>query len=298
MSKQNKRQIVGWIAVVVSTCVTCIWAFWGIIENFHEGWYFQSWIANVGLMFVQYLSPFLIFFIVTLISIFWPRIGGVSHMVFALAAIWFFNAFSNAAVFLLIIPFIGLGFLYWFGRPEPRKLAAGIVIGLPILTLVISGSFPAYRVSQRIFDGNLSARTIQGFGVDLIWAPEGPGWPQSGEDWFVAQANCRHLKADGVTLADAPLDIWRLPTVDEVVRSMSLHGQNSKGVWNAEKAEAVYETKPDKESPLWNPYSQVIYWWTATEIDENRAYMIVYDGRVWPRSKQLDLAYMGYRCVK
>jgi hypothetical protein len=79
---------------------------------------------------------------------------------------------------------------------------------------------------------------------------------------------------------------------------MARHGQNSSGVWNAETAKATYETPPDKESPLWNTHSQVIYWWTATEIDEEHAYIIVYDGKVWPRAKQLSLAYLGFRCVR
>ena len=95
-----------------------------------------------------------------------------------------------------------------------------------------------------------------------------------------------------------PQHIWRLPTVDEAVRSMARHGQNSGGVWDAEIAKATYKTTPDKESPLWNAHSQVIYWWTATVVDEERAYIIVYDGKVWPRNKQLSPAYLGFRCVK
>ena len=74
-------------------------------------------------MFVQYLSWMLIFMAVTLISIYWPRFGGGLHGIFALFAIWFFQAFSNAATFLIIIPLIGLGALYWFGHPQPRKVA-------------------------------------------------------------------------------------------------------------------------------------------------------------------------------
>jgi hypothetical protein len=70
MKQLNKLQIAGWIAVGISTTITCFWAFWAIIENFHEGWYYESWLSNVGLMFVQYLSPMLIFMGVTLISIF------------------------------------------------------------------------------------------------------------------------------------------------------------------------------------------------------------------------------------
>jgi hypothetical protein len=79
---------------------------------------------------------------------------------------------------------------------------------------------------------------------------------------------------------------------------MARHGQDSGGVWDTETAKATYKTIPDKESPLWNVYSQVIYWWTATEVDEEHAYIIVYDGKVWPRVKQFSPAYLGFRCVK
>ena len=92
--------------------------------------------------------------------------------------------------------------------------------------------------------------------------------------------------------------IWRLPTVDEAVRSMARHGLNSGGVWDTEAGTATYQTPPDKESPLWSVYSQVIYWWTATEVDSERAYIIVYNGQVWPRAKQFGPDYLGYRCVK
>lgn len=298
MKHLDKHQIVGWIAVGLSIVITCFWAFWGIIENFHEGWYYESWLSNVGLMFVQYLSPMLIFMGVTLVSIRWPRFGGGLHVIFALLAAWFFGAFTNTVTFFLIVPLIGIGALYWFGRPQPRKIAVSLAVGLPILTLILCGIAPVLRVSQRIDDGNLQARLVYGNGVNLIWAPDGPGWPRTGVDWFEAQQVCQHLSEDGLTLAPAPQHVWRLPTVDEAVRSMARHGQNSGGVWDAETAEATYITRPDKESPLWNVHSQVIYWWTVTEIDEERAYIIVYDGKVWPRAKRFGPAYLGFRCVK
>jgi hypothetical protein len=293
-----KRQITGWIAVAFSIVITCVWAFWGIIENFHEGWYYESFLSNVGLMFVQYLSPMLIFMGVALISISWPRFGGVLHVIFALLAAWFFQAFTHAATFFLITPLIGIGVLYWFGRPRPRKLAISLAIGLPVLTLIISGIEPVLRVSQRLDDGNYQTRSVQGNGVNLIWAPDGPGWPRAGSNWLEAQQVCQHLNEDGLTLAPGLQHIWRLPTVDEAVRSMAHHGQNSGGVWDVETAKATYKTTPDKESPLWNVHSQVIYWWTTTEVDEEHAYIIVYDGKVWSRVKQFGPAYLGFRCVR
>jgi hypothetical protein len=294
----DKQQIAGWIAVGLSTLITCFWAFWGIIENFHEGWYNESLILNLGLMFVQYLSPLLIFLIVTLIAIYWPRIGSGLHVVFAVLAAGFFQAFSNAAIFLLILPLIGIGALYWIGRPQPRKVAISLVVGLPLLTLIISGINPALRVSQRFDDGNFQARLVHGNDVELIWAPDGPGWPRTGANWYEAQEACQYLGEDGLTLSIDAQDIWRLPTVDEGVRSMARRGQNSGGVWEEEIAEAAYHTSPDKESPLWNVHSQVIYWWTATEVDAEQAYIIVYDGKVWSRAKLFGPAYLGYRCVR
>ena len=72
----DKRQLVGWIAVSVSILITCLWAFWGMVENFHEGWYFESLLSNLGLMLIQYLSPMIVFMGVTLVSILWSRFGG------------------------------------------------------------------------------------------------------------------------------------------------------------------------------------------------------------------------------
>jgi len=298
MRRFDKRQVMGWTAVALSTGISCLWAFWGILENFHEGWYYESLWSNVGLMFAQYLSPMLIFIGLALVSILWPRQGAGLHLVLALIVLWFFRAPTNAAAFLIIVPLIGIGLLYGFGRPTPRKAAVLLTVGLPLLTLIVSGIGPAARASQRLDDGNLQARWVRGNGVALTWAPDGPGWPREGADWYEAGRACQYLSDDGLSRSAAPQRIWRLPTVDEAVRSMARHGQNSAGVWDAETAQASYAVTPDKESPLWNVHSQVIYWWTDTELENGRAYIIVYDGRVWPRAKDYGPAYLGFRCVK
>jgi hypothetical protein len=298
LKRADRHQIAGWIAVGLSTVITCFWAFWGIVENFHEGWFHQSLLSNLGLMLVQYLSPMLVFMGVTLASLFWPRLGAGLHVALAFLAAWFFQAFTNPIAFFLMVPLVGLGALYWFGRPQPRKVAVSLAIGLPALTLVLAGIEPIVRVPQRLDDGNLQARLVQGNGLALIWAPDGPGWPRAGADWYEAQQACQHLREDGLALVPVPQHIWRLPAVDEAVRSMARHGQNSGGAWDAIAARATYETTPDKESPLWNVHSQVIYWWTATEADQEHAYIIVYDGKVWPRPKQFSPDYLGFRCVK
>jgi len=293
----GRDNIIGWTAVGFSTLITSVWAFWGITENFHEGWYLASFWMNIGLMFVQYLSPMLLFAVTAVISIRWGKIGAALHVVMAVVVAGFFHL-NNAAAYLLILPFLGIGGLYWFSRLQNKRLAYSVAVGIPFVILVVSGIGPVVRVSQRVDDGDRQARMVQGNGIGLVWAPAGQGWPNKGKDWFEAMHTCQYLSGDGLTLEAAPQNIWRLPTVDEVVRSMALHGKNSGGIWDAESEQAAYKVKPDKESPLWDVQSQVIYWWTSTEINLDEAYIIVYDGKVWPRSKDFGPAYLGYRCVK
>ncbi len=70
------------------------------------------------------------------------------------------------------------------------------------------------------------------------------------------------------------------------------------GVWAGQSAFPQYDMRPDKETPLWNVHSPVIYWWTATELDAERAYMICYKGQVRPRRKNFAPAYFAFRAVK
>ncbi len=298
MKHLDKPQKMGWIAVSFSVVITALWAFWGASEAFHEGWFYQSLFMNIGLTIIQYLSPMLLFMSVGVISIRWPRAGAVIHMITALAAAIFFNIFTNTVILLILLPLVAIGLLYWFGELPPRKKAIQWMVALPILTALGAGITPAYRVSQRIPDSSLDAQLVVGNGITLIWAPSGPGWPLTGENWFEAARICQMLNFDGNTITSQPQNIWRLPTVDEAVRSMALHGLNSGGEWDHTNAKAKYQIKPDKEFPLWDIYSQIIYWWTSSEVDGKNSYMIVYDGKVWPRAKNLDMDYLGFRCVK
>jgi len=264
-SNSGLKGKLGWIAVGISILISCTWAAWGIIENFHEGWYYPSLGMNLGLMAAQYLSPMLLFIGLTMLGIYRPRISAGFHFLAAGLAAWFFKTGSAAASTLIISPLLVLGLLYWFGRLDNSKLAA---------------------------------RLVEGNGVNLIWSPDGPGWPDKGGTWLEASRICQRLDNDGLILTDKPQDIWRLPTVEEAVLSLTRAGENSGGNWDPGSAQASYLVRPDKESPLWKVHSPVIYWWTATEIDGDRAYIIVYDGKVWPRSKDFGPDYLGFRCVK
>lgn len=296
---QRSQQWLGWGAVALSTVAACFWSFWGIIENFHEGWYASSLWQNLSLMIVQYLAIPLLIVGAALIAIRWPRAGGVLHLAAACGVAWFFHGAGWTVVYLTVVgPLVLMGILYWAGRPQPQRWADGVIVGLPLVTLVVCGAEPVYRVSGRIDDRDRSARRVAENGVDLIWAPAGPGWPQEGVAWKEAKRRCRYLTADGVALAETPQGVWLLPTVDEAVRSQARHGKNCGGTWDAARGKANYQHMPDKESPLWDVHSPIIYWWTATEVNDDQAYIIVYNGQVWPRPKWAHWGYLRFRAVK
>jgi hypothetical protein len=67
------------------------------------------------------------------------------------------------------------------------------------------------------------------------------------------------------------------------------------------KLEAQLKTlqaEQQQEPPLWDPHSQVIYWWTATEVDDRDAFIVVYNGPVWPRPKKARWGYLAFRAVR
>ena len=71
----RKKRVTGWIFYSAALLLTCVWAFWGAIENFHEGWYYASLLQNIGLMFIQYLSPMLVFMVLTLFAVRNNKVG-------------------------------------------------------------------------------------------------------------------------------------------------------------------------------------------------------------------------------
>jgi hypothetical protein len=256
----NRKNIVGWVGVAISLVFSSIWAYWGAIENFHEGWYSASMWENLFMLVFQYLSIPLIFVILAVIALKWRRIGLILHIALAGFSIWFFSGASfNVLGIMIVIPIVALGLLYFFGEPKRKIWAYRLLIGVPLVVALAISIPRGIHVSQRLNDHDFGMRVVEGNGVTLAWAPRGPGWPDKGTNWDEAQRICRYLSADGTTVMDEEQNIWRLPMVDEAVRSMMLHGANAGGVWYSEEAKAVYEKTPDKESPLWDVHSQVIY---------------------------------------
>jgi hypothetical protein len=221
-----------------------------------------------------------------------------------------------------------------------RNLRYVLALGCPLLVTIGTSVYFAPILLTRVDDGDRGARLIEGHSVSLVWAPEGPGWnwkqPWGGypswdmialygvppvgledkpgyEDSHATQEDmeatglCRYLSQDGLTLESEPQDLWRMPTTDEIVRSLVRHGENAgcalrqaqDGAWDGESGEADCRTSPDKETPLWAPDQPPIYYWSADEYDEHEAYYVGYNGRgVYSQKKSWGNPRHGYRCVR
>jgi hypothetical protein len=298
----KSKKVLGWIAVAVTTAFAGFWAYWGSLENFHEGWYYASFVQNLVLALVQYWIWSLTFIVLGAVSLRWPKAGAI---VFIAAAVLVptVGIRTSAAIVIFAIPLAVMGVCWWFGRPEPKKWAYAVIIGIPLLLLVGLSIEPAIRVAGRYGDGNLRARAIEGNAVNLLWAAQGPGWPQGGPgekmaSWTEARAICSRLNFDGTAVVDTPTNFWRLPTVQEAVRSLVQHGTNAGGTWDSVTRRPSYIRPPDKESPLWNVHSPVIYWWTSDQLTDSTAYRVVYNGMVSALPKKLRVGYLGFRAVR
>jgi hypothetical protein len=302
----GREHVIGWVAVGLGTLVATLWAFWGAIEAFHEGWCSPTlWLRILGVF--AYLVPMAVPMVLTLLGIRWPKVGGtLLFLVGAWFSWWVFRRPGMSFVAILSwLPVtalaVAVGLIFWFGRVRNPGLAYTIAAGVPLLVAVACGAGGAWRVAHRVDDGFRGERLVEGNGVALVWAPEGPGWVRSAHeacDWNEAGLRCAHLSRDGTRLEEEPRYVWRLPTVEEYVASCTRHGANSGGVWDPATQRARYRMKPDKESPLWDQFAETIYWWTSTEPSADEAYRAVYDGGVFSSRKTLRMGSLGFRAVR
>ncbi len=287
------RFVCGWVAAGASCAALIFWTAWGSIETFYEGWYYRSLWMNLALTVAQYLLPALLLGLAAVTGVVWPRFGAIVHAGLAAGVALKLNTPSGRL--LIALPLVALAVLYWCAKFRSKRWTLYWICGVPVLTGLVCGTWPAYRALGRLDDGDRGARIVAGNGVRLRWAPAGPGWPERGTNWLAAQETCVHLATDGRSVEGVLHNIWRLPTADELTRSLTFRGANAGGVWI--NGATSYRVTPEKESPLWNRYSPVIYWWTATEVDDKRAYRFSYNGRAMVTRKSARPAYYGFRCV-
>lgn len=345
----------GWVGSILLIIITSFWFYWSVAEMYHEGWWGPFYVRLI------YLIPGAAFLTLTLISIRWPRLGGWLIIVIGGAFTLFFLDIQvvdgrltmrrDLAGFLISGPLVFLGVLFLIeARNKKRRIAQGwtphpvgwrrnlrylLAVIPPVLILIGLSVHSLPIVLTRVDDGDRGARLIEGNGVTLVWAPEGPGWnwrqdyggypswqdvalyglPPVGMDekpgygWEagkfasaeeMATYNlCRYLEEDGATLAETPQDIWRMPTVDEYARSFARHGENAGCEWPGPGHTQMHcAVLPDKETPMWAPDLAPIYYWAAEEKDEERAYYVTYHGRVYATLKTGGNPRHSYRCVR
>jgi len=276
--KANLKKLPGWIASIVMIGIVLFWTYWGAGEMYHEGWW-GAWYNRL-----PYLVPIAVTLLPTLAAFRWSLGGGIAIICIGVFTFFFFD--NDVAFIGLTIMLVGGAFVYegirkrrkdnepipdsWWGRNWRHAVMLGgsglIFLGVSIYMLPI--------VLTRVDDGDRSARLIEGNGVELVWAPEGPGWnweqpwggypswqavalyglPPVGVDdkpgyglledksaiifatqEEMAQYNlCRYLNEDGTTLMETPQDVWRMPATDELVRSLGRHGENAGCTWQGE----------------------------------------------------------------
>jgi hypothetical protein len=298
----NAANLLGWIGVTLVTLLSSYWAFWGVNEAFHEGWC-KPLLSMRLLQVLAYLGPALVLCALTLVGLRWPRLGGTLFLLTSLliAALIVYDGANFGPLITTLLTAVPalIGFLFLFGRPKPKRLAYGVSLGLPVLITIGFGVEPVYRISTRFDDGDRTARLVEGNSVTLLWAPAGPGWTREGlVSWDEAVTRARHLTDDGMTMTDEPQDIWRLPTREEVVRSLTRGGLNAGGTWDTQTQQSNYDRRPDKESPLWDSYAPLIYLWTSEEVDADHAWIVVYHGGVFAKPKRVGSPSFGFRAVR
>jgi hypothetical protein len=168
------------------------------------------------------------------------------------------------------------------------------------------GIGPSKEAGRLLSGANLSWNDIALYGVVPVGMGDKSGYADgdaTAEDMEITGL-CRYLSGDGLTLMDEPQDIWRMPTTDEIVRSLVRHGQNAGCMWDGQAASAQCEVQPDKETPLWVPGWSPIYYWSADEYDAHEAWYVPYTGGgsyggvIGHQPKSWGNPRHGYRCVR
>ena len=215
---------------------------------------------------------------------------------------------------------------------RPSRAAYLVVVGVPVLVFSIFSAFRLPAVLGRLDDGDRGERLIEGAAVRLVWAPDGPGWARGeghvdgnpswnrialyglhpigledkpGRAEGPATADemrryglHRYLSRDGRTLLESPIDVWRMPTVVELVGSLCRDGRPVDATWDGKSPRASFTVQPEKETPLWAPDRSPIYYWAADERDESEAYWVSYNGWVRHQPKSWGNPRHGFRLVR
>jgi hypothetical protein len=159
----------------------------------------------------------------------------------------------------------------------------------------------------KLLDGaNLSWNAIAFYGVPPVGFGDKPGYTERNATEIDMQVMglCRYLSEDGTTLLHEAQEIWRMPSTDEIARSLVRKGEIAGCIWDGVSMHAECNIQPNKDTPLWAPESSVIYFYSADEYDEDLAWYVpytggsLYGGVIGHQKKTDGNSRHGYRCVK
>jgi hypothetical protein len=153
---------------------------------------------------------------------------------------------------------------------------------------------------------NLSWNDIAFYGVPPVGFGNKPGYETRNATDMNMQTTglCRYLNEDGTTLITEPQSIWRMPTTDEIVRSLVRRGKNAGCIWDGVSLQANCAIQPNKDSPLWDPEASPIYYLSGEEYDEEFAWYVpfigggLYGGAITYQWKWAGNSRHGFRCVR
>jgi hypothetical protein len=205
----------------------------------------------------------------------------------------------------------------------------------PLMIFLVMSAFSLPLVLTRMDDGDRGIRIIEGNEKKLIWAPEGPGWnwkqdyggypswnmialygldpvgfdQKPGYDFkkgeFASETEmlkynlCLYLNDEGTSLETEVQNIWRMPTIRDYASAFARHGINAGCVWQGEGFDQMTcDIQPDKETPLWAPDLEPIYYWAAEEAETQYGYFVSYNGWVSKTNKNGGNPRHSYRCVR
>ena len=353
MKAHFKQRWPGIVGMGLMTLITALWMFWSMGEMYYEGWW-GGWKVRLA-----YLIPGTVCWLLLVLAVWRPRLGGWALVLVGTGfTVWWWGPEALRGTLTLervlsqapmCAAIAGVGVLFLLegrwrrqrealgwqpaGRWVLRNLHWAAAVGAPLVVILGSSAANLPGILARVDDGDRDARRITGDGVDLVWAPRGPGWNWLQDfggypSWnklawygvepvgmetkyesgvFAGQADmdttglCRYLSADGLTLMEEPQNIWRMPTVEEMVASFSLHGENCGCKWlggGINEQVVCSSCQPDLETPLWAPDESPIYYWVGEEYDEENAYYVSYNGWVKRQPKSWGNPRHGYRCVR
>ncbi len=145
--------LVGWIGVLLVTMAASCWAFWGVLEAFHEGWC-RPFLWMRLLQLAAYLAPATLLCLMAALGIRWPRLGAVVFVLVGvtLAGLMFVDGAKFALEVTLCLTGLPMlvGLLFFLGRPRPKAAAYAVALGIPFIILLgLSYIMVAYSPRRR-----------------------------------------------------------------------------------------------------------------------------------------------------